>query len=201
MTDTPESPDATDHGTARDRAKAVRRQQLLDAAARLMAQRGYAGVRLEDIGAAVGVSGPAMYRHFAGKHDVLAQMLVGISQRLFDGGEAVVDEATDLRTALSGLIDFHVDFVLTEPDLIRVQDRDLSSLDDTARHQVRSLQRRYVELWTDILVGLNDSMEPVEARARAHAVFGLLNSAPRLPDLPQRELRSLLTQMANGALS
>lgn len=201
MTDPQAPPDPRDRGTARDRAKAVRRQQLLDAAARLMAQRGYAGVRLEDIGSAVGVSGPAMYRHFAGKHDVLAQMLVGISERLFEGGEAVVDEARDVDEALAGLIDFHVDFVLTEPDLIRVQDRDLSSLNDTARHQVRSLQRRYVELWTDVLVGLDDSLDRVAARARAHAVFGLLNSAPRLPDLPQPDLRALLTRMAERALS
>ena len=45
----------------------TRREEILDAAARLFAERGYHGVSIDDIGAAVGMSGPGFYRHFAGK--------------------------------------------------------------------------------------------------------------------------------------
>ena len=61
-----------DAGTARERGKADRTAALLDAATTLFAQRGFAGVSLEQLGAAVGVSGPAVYRHFANKQAVLA---------------------------------------------------------------------------------------------------------------------------------
>ena len=70
--------------TPRDRQKSDRRARLLAAAEQLMAERGYAAVRLEDIGAAAGVSGPAIYRHFASKEALLAELLVGISTRLLD---------------------------------------------------------------------------------------------------------------------
>jgi len=41
------------------------------------------------------------------------------------------------------LIDFHLDFALGEPDLIRIQDRDLAYLPAAAERQVRRAQRQY----------------------------------------------------------
>ncbi len=58
---------ATDAASRRSRAKSDRRSQLIAAAERLIAENGYLAVRLEDIGAAAGVSGPAIYRHFPNK--------------------------------------------------------------------------------------------------------------------------------------
>ena len=57
--------------TSRGRQKSDRRSQLLTAAEHLIAERGFLAVRLEDIGAAAGVSGPAIYRHFTGKEALL----------------------------------------------------------------------------------------------------------------------------------
>src|SRR6187402_3548371 len=68
--------------TERDRAKADRQAAILHEAARLFAERGYSGVSLEDLGAAVGVSGPAVYRHFENKQALLGAILVRVSERL-----------------------------------------------------------------------------------------------------------------------
>lgn len=165
-----------------------------------MAERGFSGVRLEDIGAEAGVSGPAMYRHFHGKLDILAAMLVDISARLLEGGTAVVEANRDPGAALAGLIGFHTDFALGEPDLIRVQDRDLSSLSPDASKTVRSLQRRYVELWTDVLLRYAPQLARSEAGFRVQAAFGLLNSSPRLPNIDNARARELLIEMASAAL-
>src|SRR5919106_507719 len=111
--------------TRRSRAKSDRRSQLIAAAERLVAERGYLAVRLEDIGAAAGVSGPAIYRHFPNKEALLVELLVGISTRLLDGGKAVVAATNSAEQALAGLVDHHLDFAFGEPELIRIQDRDL----------------------------------------------------------------------------
>lgn len=190
--------------TKRGEAKAARRREMLDAAARQMAARGFAGVRLEDIGGAVGVSGPAMYRHFASKTDLLDQMLLDISRRLRDGGAEVVDRGLPPAETLEALIHFHIDVLVTKPDLIVVQDRDLHNLTPEANHEVRSLQRRYVEQWVDVLLALmterGATLAQPEARVRVHAMFGLLNSSPRLPALDSARLRTVLTAMATAAL-
>ncbi|MDJ0454026.1 TetR/AcrR family transcriptional regulator [Gordonia amicalis] len=190
--------------TRRTQAKAARRAELLTAAARQMAERGFAGVRLEDIGRAVGVSGPAMYRHFSSKTELLDEMLVDISQRLHDGGAEVVDRGGPPSQTLLALIGFHIDVLVTNPDLIVVQDRDLSSTTPEANHRVRLLQRRYVERWVDVVIAVYEgegrTMDRAEARVRVHATFGLLNSSPRLPDYDETQLQRLLTAMALAAL-
>ena len=71
---------------ARDADNPSRREQILQAAAQLFAERGSRAVGVDDVGAAVGVTGPAIYRHFASKDAMLAEMLVRISERLLAGG-------------------------------------------------------------------------------------------------------------------
>jgi len=163
--------------TERDRAKADRHRSLLQAAARLFAERGFAGVSLEELGAAVGVSGPAVYRHFANKQALLAEILIGVSERLLSGGRAVVDRAA-AEQRLAALVDFHVDFALADSDVIRVQDRDLASLRPQDRETVRALQREYVDVWTEALAPRHPRRSHDELRVRAHAALGLINSTP-----------------------
>jgi AcrR family transcriptional regulator len=156
-----------------------RQEQLLREAARMFAEYGYHGVSIEDLGAACGISGPAVYKHFSSKDALLADLLVGISEDLLEGGRVEVAGSKGPVEALERLVDRHLDFSLNEPNLIRVQDRDLASLSPADAHTVRRLQRSYVELWVDQLV---PPLTRQEARARAHAVFGLLNSTPHLED-------------------
>lgn len=162
----------------RSRLKSDRRTQLLAAAERLFAQRGFVAVRLEDIGAAAGVSGPAIYRHFPNKEALLVELLVGISTRLLAGARAVESGDQSPEAVLDGLVDFHLDFALGEPDLIRIQDRDLAHLPAPAQRQVRSAQRQYVEVWVGVLRALRAGLDEADARMMAHAAFGLLNSTP-----------------------
>ena len=143
-----------------------------------MAERGFQAVRLEDIGAAAGVSGPAIYRHFPNKEARLVELLVGISTRLLAGARTVVTEADEPTAALTGLIEFHLHFALGESDLIRIQDRDLAHLPVSAQRQVRRAQRSYVEIWVDVQRQVHPDLDEADARLMAHAVFGLLNSTP-----------------------
>src|SRR3954464_874367 len=139
--------DPADRDTAlhADAERPSRREQILQAAAQLFAERGSRAVGMDDVGAAVGVTGPAIYRHFASKDAMLAEMLVRISEFLLAGGrERVAEAGADPAAQLRALIAFHVDFALDNPALITVQDRDLGSLPGAEAAQVRRLQRRYL---------------------------------------------------------
>lgn len=154
-----------------------RRVQILAVAARLFARHGFHGVSIADLGAAVGVSGPALYRHFPSKEALLEEMLVGISERLLAGGRDRSRDG-DPRAELAALVDFHVEFATREPELIVVHDRDLANLPEQARRRVRQLQRTYVEIWVDTLRRVRPELSAPAARVAAHGVFGLLNSTP-----------------------
>lgn len=164
--------------TTRTQAKANRRSALLNSAASLFARRGFNGVSIEDLGAAAGVSGPAVYRHFDGKQALLGALLVGVSEDLLTGGRAVLEATPDTDASLRALVAFHVDFALTKPDVIRVQDRDFDSLGAADSAAVRSLQRAYVELWVGVLGRLFPERGAAVCRLQAHAIFGLINSTP-----------------------
>lgn len=185
-----------------------RRDQIRREAARLFAARGFLGVGVDEIGKAVGISGPALYRHFAGKDAMLADLLVGISERLLDEGRRRAARGADGRDgsgtdgsrdggggadhgragegdaveALDALIDGHVDFALHDRDLITLHDRELLHLKEEDRRKVRRLQREYVELWVDVVRRAFPPLAAPDAepvaRAAVHAVFGLLNSTP-----------------------
>ena len=192
---------AADSALHADADRPSRREQILQAAARLFAERGSRAVGVDDVGAAVGVTGPAIYRHFASKDAMLAEMLVRISERLLAGGtERVAAAGDDPAGQLRALIEFQVDFALDNPALITVQDRDLGSLPEADAARVRRLQRRYVEVWVDVLDQVHPTADAPSCRARAHAVFGLINSTPHSAGrLPRAEMARLLNRMARAA--
>jgi len=180
----------------------TRREQILATAAELFAARGFHGVSVADLGAACGISGPALYKHFPSKQAMLAEMLISISERLLEvGKERVAAAGGDPADALRGLVDWHVEFATSRRPLIVVQDRDWESLPEDAREQVRRLQRSYIALWADQLRTLRPDLDRPSAVAAAHAAFGLLNSTPRAGHaLPDAALRELLASMALAAL-
>jgi AcrR family transcriptional regulator len=178
----------------------TRREQLLATAAELFAKRGFHGVSVADLGAACGISGPALYKHFPSKDAILAEMLVSISEELLAVGRERVGLAGGADDAVRALVDWHVEFALTRRALIVVQDRDWESLPADAREQVRDLQRAYVDVWADQLRRVHRGLRADRARAMAHVAFGLINSTPHSGLLPDVQMRALLTTMALRAL-
>jgi hypothetical protein len=131
---------------------------------------------------------------------VLAEMLVSISQRLLEVGRERAGSADSPAAAVHALVDWHVDFALRHRSLIVVQDRDWESLPPEAREQVRTLQRDYVDVWAGRLREVHAGLRLDQARAMAHAAFGLINSTPHSSLIPDDRMRALLTEMARRAL-
>ncbi len=171
---------------------------------RLIASRGYHGVSMDDIGTAAGVTGPALYHHFAGKEAMLAAALRPVSERLLAGGrKRTGDGAADdhPRETLNSLVEFHVDFALSNPEVIALQLHELDRLPAEARREIRRLQRLYVEEWVDVLTRLRPELGVAEARVLAHAAFGLMNSTPfHTGQVQERRRADLLRRSALAAL-
>jgi len=180
----------------------TRREQILATAAELFAARGFHGVSVAELGAACGISGPALYKHFSSKQAMLAEMLVSISEQLLAVGRERVAAASGPADAVRALVDWHVEFALGHRPLIVVQDRDWESLPEQARDQVRRLQRSYVDLLAGQLQALRPELSRPRAHAAAQAAFGLLNSTPRAGHaISDETLRTLLADMAVAALA
>ena len=91
--------------------RAARRDQLAAIAADLFARQGYHAVSVNDIAAAAGLSGPAIYRHFPGKQAVLACVLLGSLDRLATDADAHMGaDAADPYGALAAATIAHPEF-------------------------------------------------------------------------------------------
>lgn len=175
-------------------AREDRREEIIGVAARLFARDGFHGVSIDELGSAVGISGPALYRYFPRKESILSAMLVDISQRLLAGGR-------ERAGSLDGLIAFHVDFALDHPDLIDVQSRDLAAVPEDERRAVRRYQAQYVDLWVKALVAERPGLSEDRGRAAVHAAFGLINSTPHSALLSRPDMTTLLRGMARASLA
>jgi len=188
-----------DAGTPARRSRS-RKDEILQIAVVLFASRGYHGVSMDDIGAAAGVTGPALYHHFAGKDAMLVAALIPVSDRLLARGRECVDRHPgDPSAALRELVEFHVDFALDEPAVIALHLHELDRLPEEPRRKIRRLQRLYVEVWVEVINSLHPHLTADEARVLAHAAFGLMNSTPFIGTGVERIRRAALLRTSTLA--
>jgi AcrR family transcriptional regulator len=110
--------------TLRERNKARARAEIADAALQLFFDRGFAGVTVDEIVSAAGVSRRTFFRYFETKEDALLADYPELSARLTDALEATEpNNAMDgIRAGLHGMADWYIgrsDAVLARSKVIR----------------------------------------------------------------------------------
>ena len=178
-----------------------RREQLIEAAAQLFADRGFHAVGIDDIGAAAGISGPGVYRHFASKGSLLEALCERAMTRMLDGARSIVAEQPEPNPALEALVSLHVAFGLEERALIAVWVREVRSLSDDVRRSLRRRMREYEQLWHGVLAPLRDDLEPSEVSVVVGSTLAMLNgTAFTAPAVQAERHEALLRKMALSAL-
>jgi len=188
-------------------ARGERRERILASATSLFLENGFHGAGIDDIAAAAGVTGPAIYRHFKNKDAVLVALFDRLAERLagiLDTVAAAVTAETgcDHRAALETLVRAHVRLAFEQRALIVVYISEERNLPDVERRRVRRFQRAYIEAWADLLRPLRPDLSGDQRRAAVHAAIGLLNSTGyrRQVGLPRAEAEDMLARMALVAL-
>lgn len=198
---------ARDQGGGRGRrpgvgASAQRREQILAAAADLFRRDGFHAVGIDEIGAAAGITGPGVYRHFRTKDALLIAILDRAADALLAGARRIVAEAGDPMSVLYGLVRFHICFALEERALLAVYFREGRSVgDEGASRRLRMTQRLYLEEWVHVLRELQPELGDEELRVVTNGAVTLLNSPIYFQSgLERAALERRLEEMALGAL-
>jgi AcrR family transcriptional regulator len=179
-----------------------RREQILEAAAVLIAERGYHAVGMADIGEAAGIVGSGVYRHFDSKAAVLAALLERAMLGLSERTPGLLAAETSDAAKLSALIADHVAFVLDELMMIQLWHREVSVLPEPEQRRLRRRQRLYVEEWVRLLVHVRPELPEGEARLLAHVAIGAIQSvASYRSGLSRAQLARLLERAAHDCLA
>ncbi len=156
---------------------------------------------IAEIGAAAGITGSGIYRHFDSKSAVLVALFDRVIDELLRDEQKIVDTIVDLRAALDRLIAGQVEFVVGNRELAQVYYSEINNLPEEDRRRLRRKQRLYLEEWVHLVDELREDLTDTEARAVVHAVIGAIQS-PLFHNtgLPEDRLRSLLTDTARAIL-
>jgi AcrR family transcriptional regulator len=178
-----------------------RRQRILAAAAELVAERGYHEVGMSDIGAAAGIVGSGIYRHFDGKSAVLVAMFDRVIDDLSRGAAEILSRGLEPAQALRELIRAHVRITLEDRMLMRVYHNEIASLPADDSRRLRRKQRIYLEEWVHILDVLRPEADDAVLRALVHAGIGAVHSTLFYSSgLPADRLAKLMAAAAEAIL-
>lgn len=180
-----------------------RREAIVDAATILFDRGGFHATSMDDIGAAAGISGPGLYRHFASKDE----LLIAVFDRIWDRLRPAVEAAAGAppREALRLLVDAHVDLAVDDSAALMLLIRELRNVPEGYQRAAARNHRRYVDAWVAPIVALRPGLDDEQARVVAHAAHGCLDSAainPGVGGLADRRdrLRALaLTMVSRSA--
>ncbi len=128
-----------------------RQQEVLDAAAAVIARKGYHGASTTDIAGELGVAQPSLYYYFASKDEALEEICrIGTAgylerlQAILDGGGATRDKIRDAIWA-------HIEPVLTIPNYIKSFQRERRYLPAGRRQELGRLTGEYDMLFRLLL--------------------------------------------------
>jgi AcrR family transcriptional regulator len=179
-----------------------RREKILRAAAELFAARGYHAVSLADIGAAAGIVGSGVYRHFASKAAILVALFDEFTGRLLADAGTVMSTEPDTARQLAALVRGQVACAIEDRYLVRLWLREVAALPEADRRRLRRLQRMYVEEWVHLVAELRPGLDDSRTRAVVHAAIGAVQSVAAYDSgLPPDQQADLLTKVAHACLA
>ncbi|MCE3551162.1 TetR/AcrR family transcriptional regulator [Pseudonocardia sp. RS11V-5] len=161
-----------------------RERLILETAAELFREKGFHGAGMDEIGTRAGLSGPALYRTFGGKNEILAALFTEALDELVGATtELLPDPVADLRR----LVHHHVTFTVGRRALVAVYQREDRALVEPWRRDFDRRRRRYVERWEAAVARAVPAASPVEVEAATQGCLGTIFS---LAVWPRRTLRS-----------
>ncbi len=151
---------------------------VLDAAARLFREQGYAATTVRDVAKAAGMLPGSLHYRYASKEDILSALMERAIDRLIAGVLAAVAEGGDAVERLRLAIREHVRILLSGDDSVYVLLYDWRSLSPEAERAILRHRQRY-EQFSDELLNAAASAAPVKAGVDLYLVrqfgFGAAN--------------------------
>jgi AcrR family transcriptional regulator len=185
------------------------RERILEAAAEVISEKGFAGTRLADVAEVAGLQAPALYYYFDSRVDLIAQVLYEGQDRLQTYVDAALDavpDGADPLVRLDTVIRSHLEVELRESFFARAVSRNGSQMPEPIRELLRAKARTYLDLWDRELRRLQDGgLVPghLDPRIVRMMIVGSLNQAAEWFRPEHGDFEEVVTTaqyMARGAL-
>lgn len=156
-----------------------RADEIIDAAARVFAERGYHGTSTQAIADVLGMRQASLYYYFPSKEAALELVCLRGTDGFVEAAEAVVESAGTPLGKLKRLIAAHLAPIETKRDYVKVFIDERRYLPDASRRRLGRLSRRIERCFEHvILAGIADGSirRDTDARLAMLAVLGMCNA-------------------------
>jgi AcrR family transcriptional regulator len=150
---------------------------IIDAAAKVFAEKGFHGANIIDIGKASGASKSRMYHYFASKEAILLALVQGHVEGLLELASEVARSSLPPARKLARFLEVHLQYYLAHREKHAVLLNDVDNLERAQRATVSQLERKLAGLLAHILAQLNPPRfaEPAVAKVHAMLIYGMIN--------------------------
>ncbi len=169
------------NGEQVDKKSARTRIRILDAAAKVLSDKGYAGMRLSDVAAEAELQAPAIYYYYSSREDLIEEVMwVGLA----DMREHLEAALTDAPAGASGMdrlllaVEVHLRHELEISDYATASIRNAGQLPEKIRGRRDEEEKKYGALWKGLIKQVADEgdlradLDPYVARM---LVMGTIN--------------------------
>ena len=158
------------------------RGDVIAAAGRLFAERGYHGTSMRDLGKELGLLGSSLYAHVESKQDLLVEVVEEGARLFRASAEAATASGGSPSDQMARLIAGHVEVVLGNRDVARTFLNEARMLDQAHRSRVIAARDGYEEVFREVISsGISDGSFRADADSKLSAIFVLsvLNALER----------------------
>lgn len=169
------------------------RLRILDAAAHVLRERGYAGTRLSDIAAVAGLQTGSLAFHFPSKDELIDEVLRhGMAEGLCSVRAAVDSLPTDAAPAarITAAVNAHLDGLDDRNDYAVAMLRMLNQFSSETRRRFRDADQAYVGYWRAVVDDARAAgaiPAEIDTRLLVRLLLGAMNATLERPDSEPRE--------------
>jgi AcrR family transcriptional regulator len=152
-----------DHSAPRKR-RPQRREQILAAAVQLFHEHGYHATGMDEIGAAAGITGPGVYRHFPSKEAILETLVRQRGEATLERVDAITASDRAAVEVLDQLARGFAQELADNPSVVVVAMYERRTLSDETRTWLDRMERRNIEAWVAVVRRVRTELDEAEAR-------------------------------------
>ncbi|MGX5831819.1 TetR/AcrR family transcriptional regulator [Mesorhizobium sp. 43Arga] len=125
-------------------------EEILDAASRLIAERGFRAVTVDDISAEMGFTKSIVYYYMKNKNEILWRIFERIDETYASGLDEALKSGGSPTQVLAAVVRQHMLNVMSHHEWSTIYNRDENELTDEQRNIVMSNRRKYSKRIQDL---------------------------------------------------
>ncbi len=165
--------------TRRHASQRRRAPQIIEAAARVFAERGFHGATTQDIADVLGIKQASLYYYFSSKEAALEVVCLRGVEGFFDAAKAIAVRPESARKRLALLINSHLSPLVDRADFVKVFLNERQHLPTESRRRIGRWSRGLERIFEEVIkegIANGEFRAALDPRTATLAILGMCNA-------------------------